>query len=102
MRPIWKYVSCAFAGLLFMDPARAARLTDWATDPSGTFFFRLQCESNEVHLVQRSTNLVDWTTWMRSASEGTNRFIQVPESIYSASRSFFRTLQTNEPVFAYG
>ena len=39
---------------------------------------------------------------MRSASGGTNRFLQVSQSFYTAPRYFFRTLQTNEPVFAYG
>src|SRR6185436_6727885 len=100
MRAIRKNVLWAFLGLLLTDSALAARLTDWATDPSGPFFFRLQCESNEVHLVQRSTNLVDWATGMRSASGGTNRFLQVSQSFYTAPRYFFRTLQTNEPVFA--
>lgn len=39
---------------------------------------------------------------MRSASGGTNRFLQVSQSFNPAPRNFFRTLQTNEPVFAYG
>jgi hypothetical protein len=102
MLSMWKLTLAVLFALVLAPRADGARLINWATDPNGPFFFRLQCGSNEVHLVQRSTNLVDWATWMRSAGGGTNRYIEVPQSVPRMRRDFFRTLQTNEPAFAYG
>src|SRR4051794_22085857 len=68
-----------FAVFLLGTSASAATLTDSGKDPGafGGFRFRLLCESNATYLLQRSTNLIDWTTFQRSISGGINRTILV-------------------------
>lgn len=99
MRSIRNRVLCALAGLLLAGSVQAARLTDWEPNSGGPFSFRIQCERNEVFLMQRSTNLVDWTTFQRSGAGSADRLIQMPSSFNSSPKNFFRAVRTNEPLF---
>jgi hypothetical protein len=62
------------------------------------FEFGLDCESNAVYLIERSTNLIDWSVVARNDDLTTNRALSCSNYIPHA---FFRALRTNEPLFQY-
>jgi hypothetical protein len=88
--------------LVGVGAASAARVAEAVPGPAQTLTLRLHCGTHEVHWWQRSTNLADWTTFQRSATGGSSRVLSVALTNFSATGHYFRTLQTNEPLFAYG
>jgi hypothetical protein len=88
---------------LWVGSALAARLIQ----PVGhfqypaSFGFILECDESEVYLIQRSTNLTDWTPWGISRSGQSNRVISFSGSDLGPKKAFFRAVSTtHSPVFA--
>jgi hypothetical protein len=62
------------------------------------FDFRLDGESNAVYLIERSTNLLDWSVAGRSEVVTATRALSFSNDLVGA---FFRARRTNEPLLRF-
>jgi hypothetical protein len=94
---LWKLVTaCAVALATTASLGQAAELAQ-GRKLSDSFSFVLNGESNRHYLIQCSQDFTNWVTATNSISRETNRLLEV--ALPFPSRAFFRTVQTNEPVF---
>jgi hypothetical protein len=94
---LWKFVTaCVVALATTASVGQAAELAQ-GHKLSDSFSFVLNGESNRHYLIQCSQDFTNWVTATNSISRETNRLLEV--ALPFPSRAFFRTVQTNEPVF---
>jgi hypothetical protein len=89
-------IACALVCAAIVSPTWAAELAG-VRKISDSFSFVLNGESNRHYLIQCSQDLTNWVTATNSISRATNRLLEV--ALPFPNRAFFRTAQTNEPVF---
>lgn len=93
-------VRLAFCGmiiLVFTLTGTAAVLRGPTVDGSG-IAFGLECETNAVYLIEKSTNLADWSVVARNDELTTNRSFSFSNE---ATLAFFRARRTNEPILRF-
>jgi hypothetical protein len=93
-------VRLAFCGmmiLVFTFGGTAAVLRGPMVNGNGVVF-GLDCEANAIYLIERSTNLANWSVVVRNDELTTNRSISFSNE---ASLAFYRARRTNEPVLRF-
>jgi hypothetical protein len=98
---VHKRVHTWMAALLFLSNALAASEFREIHRVGSNLNFNLGSERYAEYLIQRSTNLIQWETLRRSFGPSTNRAFQIlgPNDPLQP-KTFFRAMQTNEPIAA--